>query len=503
MRHYLKYFILIVLLACAGPAYADGKSDICTDNIEYTEGADKNANILSEVVGMIGTVLNGLLKAFYNNIVMSTEYQVMVYAMIVLTVVIYGVMIMFNMASLKPYIVFTRIAKITLIFALISPAVWGVYNQYVIGFFLGTMNDLISMFTQLASAGTINGYTQYAGYSGGASDSIISEAPLSLVSAVLGMVFTPKFLVLLLGSANTGIFGLIFFFLLLNGALGLCRAGIGAAVTYVKALVGLTFFLGLGPMFIPLIFFAETKKIFQGWLQQVVSLVLQPVMLFAFLAFFLVMINATLISILRQDFCWVSTPIVEGLPISISKLTPKSPNASQGATEANTKDNPYIYPLSTFDVFIFLLLVELMWRYSKFVGDTAKDFSSGALNLIVSGGDVRQWSKSLTGGSKMDKVRSYMGEKHAQAESAHKAQEAEYDKIETQLGDIHAQMDRMKVDDSDQAKLAKKQLSAEIDDLTKKRDVLGKSLGKKVIRRAGGENMPGLERVIGGGGGAA
>ena len=69
-----------------------------------------------------------------------------------------------------------------------------------------------------------------------------------------------------------------------------------ALFVYLFALIGLVFMMMIGPIFIPLILFRAGKQYFDHYLKVIISLVLQPVILFGYLVFMVIAIDALIYS---------------------------------------------------------------------------------------------------------------------------------------------------------------------------------------------------------------
>jgi type IV secretory pathway VirB6-like protein len=80
-----------------------------------------------------------------------------------------------------------------------------------------------------------------------------------------------------------------------------------AAVAYLLSIVGIAFLTAMGPLFISLALFQSTKHIFDRWLTALMSFVLQPIILFAFLAF----MHAHMSDALDFIACFIQDRVVE------------------------------------------------------------------------------------------------------------------------------------------------------------------------------------------------
>ncbi len=87
----------------------------------------------------------GMTKTMYSKVVTSSIFIDTVRASMILLLVIYGIMFMLGMISQAQETFIRTIIKISVISALISPASWNFFNNYLFALFIDGMNGLISI----------------------------------------------------------------------------------------------------------------------------------------------------------------------------------------------------------------------------------------------------------------------------------------------------------------------------------------------------------------------
>lgn len=65
---------------------------------------------------------------------------------------------------------------------------------------------------------------------------------------------------------------------------------------YLMAIIGISFFVMIGPIFIPLVLFKSTKRYFDAWVKMLVSFGLQPVIMFAYVAMMIIAFDKAVFS---------------------------------------------------------------------------------------------------------------------------------------------------------------------------------------------------------------
>lgn len=108
-----------------------------------------------------------------------------------------------------------------------------------------------------------------------------SEAPL--LFAFFGSLFT--------AGLGGGLIAVVVVFALY----GVLTAFFRVVFVYIFSMIGLLIMFSIAPIFIPLVLFEKTKEYFDKWWQLVVSMIVQPVLLFAFMGFMVMMFEEMMV----------------------------------------------------------------------------------------------------------------------------------------------------------------------------------------------------------------
>jgi len=100
---------------------------------------------------------------------------------------------------------------------------------------------------------------------------------------------------LILASFFTGPIGIYFALSVLIFGLLLIAATLRALHIFLSSAISIIIMVFVSPIVIPLALFEKTKGIFDGWLKELISFCLQPMILFAYIAIFLMVMDRTLI----------------------------------------------------------------------------------------------------------------------------------------------------------------------------------------------------------------
>ena len=349
-------------------------ADTCTDALA-TSGTDQAGNnIVAGIIQLINQILAVTGKQMFTNIIDDSGYKDIVMGMITLSVALYGAMLLFGIVQPSPGVVVNKLIVFGIIAWIISPSGWDFFYNTVATFFVGSMNELINIFSMRAVE-TVTGVPL-------ASSGVTATNPLWVLNAPFGLLVSTKFLITLLGVIFTGPYGIVIALIMIWGAFNLMMALFHALFIYIKSLIGLWFLFGLAPIFIILIMFKRTKKIFDGWLNLVIYLTILPILTFAFIAFFLVIIVGSLTTMLGPNWCWGKLDILSGTPFAINWWRRDVGGSHDGNWTVNGYMNSgVLFPVEIIDVLFFLLSSYIAWQYLKFIPQLAQQLSESSINL--------------------------------------------------------------------------------------------------------------------------
>jgi hypothetical protein len=176
---------------------------------------------------------------------------------------------------------------------------------------------------------------------------------------------------------------------------------IGALVTYAKAIIGLAFLFGIAPLFFIFLLFDRSRAIFFQWTYEVLTMALQPVMLFAFLSFYVALITAAAPNLLTApnfnggsgtptDFCWLKWFSVPGTlwEMFVWHPTYNGTEVTQGYTDPQGNQLPE--PVNVANVLYFLMLCHLGRTFTKFIEQLSTDLGGGTGAGVLRGSDIQR-----------------------------------------------------------------------------------------------------------------
>jgi len=270
-------FLLLWAAITAGVSFSANAQ--CASNVEPTLGTDSQqpvppSGVVSAIryvgVFIITTVfkdINGIMatitSTFYTAVVTNPNYINAVNSLILLYITVYGIMIMFNMASHRTGEVMMRLFKIGLVWAVMTGG-WTFFSNWFGAPLIGSLNGIINSFAQTGVGGNANGVNLFTGQ-------VLDPTAMNAIAPPMTLIFSFRYIAMILALLTTGWFGWIFAAMLIWAMIEFVFMIVGAIVTYVKAIIGLTFLFALAPIFFAFILFQQSRQVFLGWLNHVLA----------------------------------------------------------------------------------------------------------------------------------------------------------------------------------------------------------------------------------------
>lgn len=373
---------------------------------------EPGVTVINGIFNIINGIMSGIEETFYNGILVNPNFQAAISAMMVLYITIYGIMIWFNLASYRTGEIIDRLFKIALVWAVTSGGGWIFFHQYIAYPVVNLMNGIITDF-MVAGAAAQQFVAPPAGnmfdYSSTAT-TLLNPATMAALVSTMDLVFSLTFLAVILAHLSLP-FGWIFVLIVMWGMVEFILLLIGAIVTYVKGVVGLLFLFALAPIFIAFILFGQTRRVFIGWVNQAFSFFLHPVLLFAFLSFYMVLMRAVLINLLFYgadgqpiNYCWITWlhfflfDVTWWRPINFNNPSGGQPSDWLAGNIGGNWWGPA--PVSILQALFFVLIAHLGKNLCKFIEHIARDLSGGHGPGIVKDNDIGKWFANYVPGVK-------------------------------------------------------------------------------------------------------
>lgn len=390
----------MLMILFASPSFAQAPPltprGTCSNDPDFAIDLGGGTGIVTGIISTMQSVLNAVVAAMYNAIISNSNYYTAVKAAIVLYIAVTGVLFTIGATRITVSDLIVRCTKVIVVGIVVSPSSWIFFNGYVIKFFNQGTNEIISVVTQIAIGGTwLGGY------------------PFAPLDMAIAKILSAKMLVTLLALvspippfAPAGPNGLLVGLLIVGGLSSFMRATINAIWVYLMAMVLKAFMFAIAPLFIPFILFNRTRHLFDGWFNQVVNACLQPIMLFAFFSFFIILVVSCINVLLTTPVCWTGwNESIRGSTMQQFWWRFAAPDPDTGvympyggAIDFTGRQNvPGAFPINILMVLTFLMLSELALRFNAVTIEIAKDISGAATNLSGASGSISEWFVKASG----------------------------------------------------------------------------------------------------------
>ncbi len=385
--------LLFILLSCVlfinlipHSAYAaDTDKTICTmvkdgtgTYVNNPEFDLQDITIISSIISSIRLRLSNFsLAIMYSTITADLGFIAALHGALVLFIAIYGILFMTGMIQLKTYDFMIRIIKFGIVAELLSPTSWIFFNDYVVNFFNSGTDDIISFLT-----GSDGFFKDIIG------DFVKDDGPFAALDIIVTKIASPRMFVTILATFLTDNYGWVYGLLLLYAVWVLLKCVMTALWVYIMALVMKTLLFGLAPIFIPTILFQRTRHIFDGWLNQIISASLQPILLFMFFIFFIKLMEGSLDNIMHTPLCFSSYPEGwrgSGFDFSYWRFMEYTTDGWKPKSDGWKLET---FPINLMAILSFLIIADLANRFNSVVMQIAAQLSQVTTSLLGVDGPI-------------------------------------------------------------------------------------------------------------------
>lgn len=411
--------LLLFAFAVAAPAasFADPTAEedatqitdgTCTSENQFEiEEPEEDSGLIASIIESIKVPLKDVSSSVFLGIVGDEGFRNVLLIASSIYVAIYGIFFTFGMVQITIHDLLVRLVKLGIINLLLSQDAWKYFDDIVVKFFNGAVDDVILHVSTLA----FNTATNVG--------PLVGTNPFDPLDQALIYVVSSKMAITLLATFATGPYGFIIGLILVMSLGSFLKALFNALWIYVMALVIRTIMFGMAPIFIVCILFSRTRHLFDGWLNQIVNATFQPIFLFTFFAFFVLLIKSCLQSLLAWDVCWMPIGTEFGTPTEtrfwrfalkdcgnfidgVQQYVPFGGVWSfTGAEMEEFKNDPRlncnteVHPIGVILPLMIWILADLAARFNHIVIEIAKDLSNAATDLSMGSGSIKEWFGNL------------------------------------------------------------------------------------------------------------
>ncbi|AHX04515.1 type IV secretion system protein [Ehrlichia japonica] len=243
--------------------------------ILYGLPKDVKVDSISQAIDIIhANKSKGAVQSIYTNQTSAGSLWRALQALCTLYIIFTVLGYMIGVIKCTKHDLVVRIAKIAIVVGLISQGSWEFFSDHFFSIFVQGVSDLIAAFN-----GELDGDNSFA-----------------FLDPTIGILLTGEVWIRLATLILTGPIGWLMFIIILWACIVFFICIIEAVIAYLFTIVAIAFLATLAPIFITFIFFQLTKTLFDAWIKMLVNFSLQPIILFAALAF----LNQVMLTVLHS-----------------------------------------------------------------------------------------------------------------------------------------------------------------------------------------------------------
>ncbi|ACZ49140.1 putative plasmid conjugal transfer protein [Anaplasma centrale str. Israel] len=241
---------------------------------------DEVADISSAVEKSFKEDKKGAIQQIYSNQV-SGRFWMFIQGVLTLYLMFSALGYIMGVTKITKYDLVVRLAKVTLLVCMFSQDSWKFFNEHCFSVFIGGVSDIIAAF---------NGYLD-------------GDKSFKFLDATLGLLLTSELWIRLLALIAAGPVGWLAFVGIIWALIEFFLAMFQAMIAYLFSIMTVAFLITLAPIFFSFILFQRTRQLFDGWLKIIMNFSLQPIIMFASLAFLNQMILTSLHAVTDFTAC--------------------------------------------------------------------------------------------------------------------------------------------------------------------------------------------------------
>ncbi len=379
---------LIIALFLPGMVWAE---ESCTDQSifqEVTGGAD---GILQQVLNDLHEVLNDSASKIFNAIVATGAYKAAFLSAAALSMAFYAIVLMMGITRLSPFELMMRLIKVGLVLALLSPSGWNFFFDNAGKLFDTGTSCMVEIVSNSASSTPVDGCPAVSGFT--------MPPPFATMDELINKMFSPRMLIIMWGTLTTKPYGIALFLAFGWSMLQMVIMILRAAQIFAMSMIIRTLLFALAPVFFAFLLFEQTKRYFTGWINMLVNFSVQPILLFAMLAFMVGLLNDTVDNAIniqggkKVELCMVKTEKMGLVFFDVKKWRFKVDGQifegewnfdgvdTTNLPEIKDKENFPIFPVDPLSIFALLFVTYLALKMEEFALIIASEISNTSLRL--------------------------------------------------------------------------------------------------------------------------
>jgi type IV secretion system protein VirB6 len=256
---------------------------------------------------LTGMTNQGVVASIYNNIINNNGYRTTITAFLILYIMFTAFSFLIGTLHITHTELIVRVIKVAMVSALLDPNYgWNFFYNYLFVFFMEGMTEIVNFVNNAANIGPGN-------------------------SSLLAMLLAPQTLAKVLALLFTTPTGIIYIAIYIILMVFFAFVTFRAAVLYLNCIIMIGMIIIMAPIFISFMLFDFTKSLFENWLKQLISYMIQPIILLTSIAFMSIMIRHEIYATLGFKVCRYDFPDLGPL---FSLVNPSSSQSGSGTPKS-------------------------------------------------------------------------------------------------------------------------------------------------------------------------
>lgn len=372
--------------AVAAPTDGEIKPCSTSMDIQFVQGARKEDYGFLENASMVFIdPARDFISVAYHAFVRSASYQKILHTLWALFIAFLGIGYFAGFIQLSKGELLSALLRCSIVYALLSPTSWGLFNSYLVSAFWDGTNVMANM-VLTAFNNAIHGSASSSSFIIGHT---LDTTILQNVDDVMGMFLSEQLNSKIAGLLFSHELGWLLIIALYFAFFVFIAAMLKLTVILIFVFITLTILLALGPIFMLFAVFKYTRNLyFQQWLQGLVGVAIQPMMLFVFVGLFLTVVSSFLYEMLYYAVCWKNIFSLVIFDVEFWQITEvwnyNNGSPAQKIVDGAVSTRPNIDLISIFVLFLSSLLIRYVTdMVPKIAGKIAGGISLEAVGAIT------------------------------------------------------------------------------------------------------------------------
>lgn len=260
--------------------------------VQVISGVTSSKGFIQNAIEIFETTIEQVTEAIYNGI-LNSNFVNIVRALLLFYIALTALTFSLGLMQKGQQELIIRLIKVGIIVALISPTSWEFFNKYLFQLFTEGAHEISTLILNIVIFDRADTLPFPVPEDVNALAVMDVFVKMLISSAVWYKILTPLFTAYIL-----------YFFGIALGVFFILFAIVRIVMLYIIAIFAMAVLLAVAPIFIVMILFKLTTKIFDDWLKQLVSAAIMIIIVAILAAMLLVLIVGSFTDLLSYGTCW-------------------------------------------------------------------------------------------------------------------------------------------------------------------------------------------------------